>query len=60
VLVTVQKQPGQDSLNLVSVPDQTNPSLDRSIIMHGEGGSGDSCHFFVFSAGICAEPIILQ
>jgi len=40
----------------IVVPRPTNPSADH---IQG-GGSGDFCHVSVFSAGICAEPIVLQ
>ena len=35
----------------------TTPVWIASSIISGEGGSGDTCHIFVFSAGINAEPI---
>jgi len=48
-------------VDLVSVPDPTNPSVDHSSsITRGKGGSGDYIFvsYFCVSAGISAEPIV--
>ena len=45
---------------VVSFPDPTNPSADHFQYHAQGGGSGDSCHFSMFTAGIHMEPIVLQ
>ena len=51
---------GQASKVLVSFPDPTNPSADCLQYRAWGGGFGDFYHVSMFSAGIRADPIVLQ